>query len=346
MSQLPQLEPRQDAAGFSLIEVTIVASLVAVLAGGVAHMMMSVGRAQRVADQLGRATAAGHELLDEMRSDLVASTVLFYDDGIGQAYVDLLDQFGDTALTSSRLPVAVEDGIFDLEATPHARTGNSILCARTDWIEDVTTISGETYSIDVYKLVYWSLVEKPKSVRDDAGLTLRRFVSEPLADGEQIDSITNANDRAEVLQHLFELQPNPSTGQEGVELVWTRGADPSQAGTLRHIAPTTWVTVAAPRSGSGDGRWHIGPDRSKTSETMLRAMDIGIATNDAAARYGVGRFGRRDSSGAGFPHGFEVQIVGPSSARRVMIHVSVLVGQLGAAPVGSDQTAVTFVSER
>ena len=35
------------------------------------------------------------------------------------------------------------------------------------------------------------------------------------------------------------------------------------------------------------------------------------------------RFGLRSTLGVGFPHGLEVQVVGPSSARQILIHFAV-----------------------
>ena len=57
---------------------------------------------------------------------------------------------------------------------------------------------------------------------------------------------------------------------------------------------------------------------------MLSFRHHSVATNFAQANKGVSRFGiRNDSSnGIGFPHGFEVQAVGTTAARKVLIHMT------------------------
>ncbi len=338
--------PRQREVGFTLLEAIIVAALLAVLIGSVAQIMISCGKAQRVADMYGRATAAAHELLDEIRHDLVSSAGVFQKSTVADKYLALIDHFGDDPIASSTLPTPVEDGVFEQETISGSRTGNSLLAIRHEWTEQVTTTTNNIYSIDVYKLVYWFLTPKTQEgVSDVANLTLRQWVSEPLADGQQIDDISDPADRLEVQFALNNTAADYSTGKESVELVWIRGADPAVTDTLRHIDLDTGELVSAPRNHLGDGVWHIKSDSLHTSETFMRAYDAGIATITAPSRFGVGRFGKIDDAGTGFPHGFEVQIVGPPSARRALVQLTVLVVRGAEVPVGSDQSAITHFSE-
>ena len=69
-----------------------------------------------------------------------------------------------------------------------------------------------------------------------------------------------------------------------------------------------------------------------------------MATNYARRSVGVARFGLLDNNaggGDGFPHGFEVQIVGPTSARQVLVHLVVVSARLHGQLAWSDiQTVV------
>ena len=62
-------------------------------------------------------------------------------------------------------------------------------------------------------------------------------------------------------------------------------------------------------------------------------------TNYAPANFGVGAFSVLDNSGDGYPHGFEVQIIGPSSGRQVLLHL-IVVSNLPGLLAGSNQKLI------
>jgi hypothetical protein len=65
-------------------------------------------------------------------------------------------------------------------------------------------------------------------------------------------------------------------------------------------------------------------DDKHSKHDRLWPRGLSIATNWARANLGVSRFGIASQTGDGFPHGFEIQIVGPAAARQVLIHMSLL----------------------
>ena len=100
-------------------------------------------------------------------------------------------------------------------------------------------------------------------------------------------------------------------------VVWRRGALPSVAGTLRFIEsggvldhdpgagrPSPWSVLRAQVDVRG----------------LLSYRHHSIATNFARANLGVSRYSVMDLP-HGFPHGFEVQVVGPATARQILAHI-------------------------
>ena len=67
--------------------------------------------------------------------------------------------------------------------------------------------------------------------------------------------------------------------------------------------------------------WEVLRDPVRSSDKLLFYNHFSVATNHAPASIGIGKFSVTDNSGNGFPHGFEVQIIGPSSGRQVMLHL-------------------------
>ena len=54
---------------------------------------------------------------------------------------------------------------------------------------------------------------------------------------------------------------------------------------------------------------------------LLSYRHHSIASNYSQGSFGVGRYGVQSLAGDGFPHGFEVMVVGPSAARQILIHM-------------------------
>jgi hypothetical protein len=70
-----------------------------------------------------------------------------------------------------------------------------------------------------------------------------------------------------------------------------------------------------------------------------------VATNYAKTQMGVGRFGIMTMSGGGFPHGFEVQIVGSPAARQVLLHLSIATTNRSGQVAYSDLTSTVYVED-
>jgi hypothetical protein len=312
-------------AGFSLIELSVAAVLVTVLAFLVSTLSRSGMEAQRYAERLGRVTEITQDLLDELRDELQSSVQLFTADTRGNAYLAMVDLTSSPTRISSALPKLVVNSVFEPETTPRAKTGNALLFARHAWTDHFMTTSGQTIQIDVYRAVHYYLHRAeggPAAGRPD-GLNLARWVSEPLADGHQVDGITDPAVRAEVLDHLLSQTPD-SRGivHDAVEVVWHVGADPAIAGTFRQIdtGGSLSPTTSPPRATT----WQLEAEPRLCAADLLTTRKHSIASNFAAPSTGVGRFSARDPSGDGFPHGFEIQMIGPASARQILIHLTVV----------------------
>jgi hypothetical protein len=64
--------------------------------------------------------------------------------------------------------------------------------------------------------------------------------------------------------------------------------------------------------------------REALGGSLLAYRHYSIATNYSQASYAVPRFGIASSATGGFPHGFEIQVVGPASARQVLLRIVVV----------------------
>lgn len=311
-------------AGFSLLELVIATVMLIALSFLVTSLIVTGNEAHKYADRLGRVTEITQEILDDMQAELRSTVRLFGDDAVGNAYTAALADWPEASpIDTTRLPVLDTNGAFAKDVIGTEKTGNAMLFARHAWADSFTCTSTTTYRIDVYRIVGYYLKAENGGPNPQVpwGLNLVKWVSEPMASAEQIDAITDPTDQAEVLEHLRTASPDiDGNTHSPLNLVWLLGADPTAAGTFRQIvSPGTMVSTAqSPRTPS---TWEIMRAENLCSPGRLYYRYHSVASNYARANQGVGTFGLRDDANHGFPHGFEVQVIGPASARQVLIHL-------------------------
>ncbi len=313
--------------GFTFIEALIASMLVLVLAYLVMTLSRSGMEAQSYSQRMNRVTEISQELVETMREDAQSSVRLFGNDATGAAYLNLFDYTSMPAVApSSRLPQIDESAVFEPEGALGTRTGNSLLLARHAWSDEFTVTSGNTYRVGVYRLVYYYMTEVDGGPAEgsSAGLNLAQWVSEPLVDGNEIDNIADATDRANFLEHLRAGTADDSGNiHTAVQVVWKLGEDLAVSDTLRQITSGGGLSASqvSPRPAGG---WRIYGDEERSRPGMLYYRYHSVATNHAPRVVGAAKFGFKTSTNGGFPHGFETQIIGPASARQILLHLSVV----------------------
>jgi type II secretory pathway pseudopilin PulG len=325
-TQLP-CRSRAAQGGFTFVEVTIAAALVLILAWLVASLIIDGTRAQKYAERQARVTEITQDIVDEMRSSLGASIRILGADAVGQNYRNrlVLQQGMRTPLATGRLPSIVAAGSFDQELPFELRTGNELLLARFAWTDEFRTETDSIYRVDVYRLEFWYLTPDGQGPREGApdGLNLSRWVSEPLADSVQIDRIADPAEREAVCRHLREATPGTDGRmRDPVSVVWHVGEDPDTAGTFLSIREDGTLENSPPAGRPAS--WEIHGDIRLSDPDILVYRHHSVATNFARPVMGVGRFGLKSPDGDGFPHGFEVQVIGPSAARQILLHLSLV----------------------
>lgn len=316
-------QERSDAGGYSLIELVIASFLLAGMIGVVASLSVSGGQAQEYARRLSRVTEITQETIDDLRLEIVSSVRLFGNDTEGNENLALLNlSNAPTPLAGLRLPTVSANETLRTDTTGNEITGNSLFFAKFAWSDRFVCTSSNEYLVDVYRWVYYYLT--PEDGGPDPGhsigLNVVHWVSEPLIDASSIDRITDTDDQEEVLLHLYNATPDANGDtHDPASVVWVRGALPSVSGTLRHIDSSDGTLSNTPLLPRNDP-WDI-VSREETVTGLLSYRHHSVASIYSRDSFGVSRYAIEDTSGTGFPHGLEIQIVGPSAARQVLIHM-------------------------
>ena len=336
---------RRHRGGFSLVEVIISAVILVILVYMVVSLTMSGTAAQKYAERVNRVTEITQDLVDDMRSELTSSVRVFHDDALGNAYLGLLDMSGARPAIAFRLPALDANGIFEQEAVGETKSGNALLFARHSWTATYATTSANEYQVDVYRLVHYYLAPEeggPQPGRA-TGLNLCKWVSEPLVDGDQVDKISDSTDRTEVLRAIYDGDPDTAgISHPEAEVVWLRGDDPSVTGTLRSITSTGNLSNSpqSPRTSP----WQLLRDIPLSEDSLLYYRHHSVATNYALGNR-VGRFSQVLTTGDGFPHGFEIQVIGPSAGRQVLVHLSIATTNSNGTKAHCDLRTTAFVQD-
>jgi len=311
------------AAGYSMIELVISSMLLALMIGAVATLSVSGGQAQEYSRRLNRVTEITQQTIDDMRLEIVSSMRLFSNDTEGNENLALLDLSNAPApLDDIRLPTVSANETLRQDTTGDEITGNTLFFAKFAWSDRFVCTSSNEYLVDVSRWVYYYLAPEDggPDPSHSIGINIVHWISEPLIDASSIDRITDSDDQKEVLLHLFNATPDADgISHDPAEVVWERGALPSVAGTLRHIDSSDGTLSDTPLIPRADPWSIVGRDDSLTG--LLSYRHHSVASIYSRDSFGVSRYAVEDATGAGFPHGFEIQVVGPSAARQVLIHL-------------------------
>ncbi len=307
---------RASSGGFSLVELIVVLALIGALVATIVSLALRSQNAQTFAERNAAATLVAQGTLDQIRRDVGSSTRLFQNDAEGTAYLAGMNLTG-IGMIMGRLPKIVSDGIFEKETSTDLKTGNILFFAlqeRTDRFD--RSGGGDFVRTDVYRFILYSLrlIPGKDPNRDLNAFDLVRWVSAPVADLSQIESIADPLEQEAVCAHLYAgTNPEePSFPFAPVRYLWRPGED--------FLLAFEMIQSDGKRNPVASG-FQVPRDAQKSTLNLLSARNLAIASNISGAPRGIGAFGLLDSSGDGFPHGFETQIVGPASARQVLAHL-------------------------
>lgn len=320
-----EVENHERNRGFTLLETLVAMVLLLGMTSVLMTLTSSSGESQKFASEIMKTLEANQDVLTSIDAALSSSVLLVTNTPTGQAYKDLIDLSGCPPLLASRLPMPRADNAFDKEKAGELYTGNLLFFAEQYRTDTFLCSSGNRYRNAVVRLhaYYLSSVDDGPTPGKPYGLNLSHWVSEPIADAADIDRIADPADQAEVLQHLLAgtADADGATHPRMV-VVWKIGEDPSVAGTLRSIKSGGTMMDTPPASRGST--WKILGDSALQRTDLLSFRGLSVATNYADARFGVSRFSQMDTTGAGFPHGFEIQISGPVSSRMVLVRLVVV----------------------
>lgn len=317
---------RPGVRGFSLLELMIVLAILSGISFVVYNLVLTTNILSGHSQAWASMTEWGQHGVNSLAAELASLRHIYGNDTEGNLYLAALQPpTTHPRCNNDRLPTKVDLGTFRRDVAGSEQTGNCILIGKQVNPFTATLTSGQPRRIDQYSLVlfYLSPVNKamgpyPRSLR------LARWESTTFADWGEVTSLA-VPDRTAVAQQLF---------TSGVTHLWAASnQDPAAAFYL--------IDGLGNVSASADPVYH---PAQATNTTMIPSLGLGfagIAWNRSGTRWikdPVPNFALANATGDGFPNGFEVQVVGESGARTMLLRLTV------ADFVGVDRSLDSFTA--
>lgn len=338
------LEPGRVCAargqrGFSVTEMTVSLALLSLISLIFFTVYVGLLKQSVFNESHNNLTTDSQQALNRIRSEVIQSRTVFERTTAGNAYLAAV-QFPAEAplLTDSRLPRIDANGVIGPDTVGNRKTGNILFMARQmiplelalDHDADATT-ADISYLTDVYRFELFYLSEngrRPFNGRSHY-LDLIQARSPIYADYFQLNGLTAAQ-RTQLVSELVDA---------GVTVAW----DPSQpvASALYTLNDDGSISGPSANPAIGIASWSsmfpqfAGGSISGSIDYSVAPMAFAtLATHDPVPLYAI-----TDNE---FPGGFEVQMVGPTGARKLLSRVALMAhSQRKVTIVAGSVTAAT-----
>lgn len=318
----PRSAPRsgRGCRGASVPEITVTLALVSVISLIFFEMYVGMMRSGMFLESHNDLAVSSQQALNRIRREIIQSRIIFQDDAAGNGYLGALGLPGAAPLyDDSRLPVIDPNGAFEPDTAGDEKTGNILLMARQlrplelplDHDADASTAEID-FLTDVYRFEMFYL--SPNSGRSFRPFThyldLVKVQSPVYADYFQLNGLPAAH-RDALAQALF---------AEGIDRAW----DPTQpvATAMYSIAADGTMTavnspsIAIEKTESLFPQFRGGAVTGNINYSVAMLHDPPLTLTVAVPRFGL--------ANGQFPGGFEVQMAGPTGARKVMARLVTL----------------------
>jgi prepilin-type N-terminal cleavage/methylation domain-containing protein len=335
----PRPASRSGQRGFTIAELTVSLFLMSIISLIFYQIFIGTMRTNMMLESHNDLAMLGQRSVNFVKEEVLQSKVLYQDDSRGQSYLAKLSvPTGLAVLSGSLLPVIDTTTSFVPDSATR-RTGNSLLLLREQvpssyWIDhdaDSGTADIEALA-DLYTFQYLYLTQNPARSFKGLGyyLDLITAGSQPYASYVQISGMT-ATARAAVAQRLttagvnYALDPWKDAGQAFYQLA----SDGTLTGPVDHTIDLSLSESLLPefRGGRIAGKMNY---------------SVGVQLNPALAT--IEPINLYAQANGAFPGGLETQIVGASSARKVMVRL-MLVAEYGDKLNSHVNTVTSTTSE-
>lgn len=304
-----QNHSREDARGFTLIEVTLVCALVSVLTLMIVEALADLSRSQAFTRGQSRIAEAADRIMRNVVQDLTYTVRVFSDGPEGDGYLQRMDYPSHQVMPESRLPTLIDIGYFAQDPEGEVETGNLLFFARYDQARKVSVELGgreQDVRIDTFRFGAYYL-----RLDAEGKLDLARWASVPVALLSDLMVIKSSAERVRALLQLHD---------DGLRFVWDKDAEPGAS--LFDLLEGGSTSAMAPSA-------RLPGDPSQEQASIVGSLHARVASNGRVG--GLWTPAYATAAGAGFPGGFEIKVDGPTTGKLVLLRLMLRAGPGGSA---------------
>ena len=345
----------KEIAGTTFMEMMIAMVCLSAIAIATFGIMTQSQNINSTVNAWNMLTQWGQKAINQMNLDVTQACVLYQNDSVGNGYKsDLQSNANFPALATSTLPSIDPTGTFGQDIAPSTRTGNALLYATNTmpYVSKDPILDGglvtPTRRVDMYRMVYYYLSPITQTIGSSpTSLRLVKWTSKEFADYNQVMAISTTM-RAEFVKELYKTDGDPKKDR-AIRHLWV----PRDAYNAAFYAIDEYGNVNAVPEPSFTIPTGIDAEGNTMVSSVIHDLGLGFAsvawnntttfrTPDIVPKFAIG-----SSVGAGFPHGMEVQIIGPTGARQVMVRLvmAYVVGGAGQNLYSSEANTITTLRE-
>jgi len=343
-------EQNKQCGGFTMIEMMVSLVVMSMAFSAFLGVALKTVRDYEFFTAMHQISQWNQQVVNDIRKDTLSTKIYLDMDTVGMEYYSALNLPGDRLpISTTRLPLVEEDGVVEKDTLAHEKTGNSLFFVKTlavgsgdavysgpdeDFIREFTVQIGQdaedtaTYRINAYRFVlYYLMMKTGDSIGSSPdSLDLIRWASIPVADYGQVMAIPESvldEDSGMTFYPREQLVAQFVDDYES-HFLWDSSEDIDNAfyycdevGHVSSMPESDMIIDQDPEAGicsmiPGGG--------------MRSGKRTSICMNDGTPNFQAGPvvplYAVADFREEGFPHGFEVQIVGPSGARKLLVRLA------------------------
>lgn len=345
---------RKTEAGYSLMEVTVVAAITTVVLVIAMNLIDGAASVSKFLESRNDLTTFAQRPLNVMQKDITQARVVFGEDSIGTGYRQKIEAGLTIPIApDSRLPVLDPTGSFSPDKDGVRTVGNSLLIAKqlppvpVDLPADGTSFPALTLLVDRYEFVYFYVTRDP-SVKFASGDRIDNLAFSRSVQYADYNQLVNGTTMLSSAQKVALSAALRNTTTVNLPIAWSPEMDVANSfytidSNLVFPNGSLITAPTIPQTGSG---------------VMIAGLKggriIGKMTYTVAYRKGTAKPGTAFpitnkaqpvplyaelTSNLPVDCGFEVKVIGPANSRQVLTRL-VLYGQYGPDKYDSQQAFV------
>jgi len=311
--------------GFTLIELIISLAVISLVIPIIYQVSESTIFSTTTITAVNDIKFINQKIIENIKSDVVQSAIIIDNNSSYKDKISITLPSNYSQLDKNKLPIINDTGSFPPQAS---YVGNVLFMVK--YLNPIELTLGDiSYRIDNYRFVRYFLAKDTDTKINGRNpiVLLKAQSKEIYVDYTAIDRISDNNVKKSLVQALYNMGMRYAIDLKNAKFY--------SLGDNGNTSPLNNYSI---QMDSNLAFKDFGTNRLPTGNVYYA---IGYNNMGYIA---IPKFGNSDNTGDGFPHGFEIAIVGPRSSRDVLVR-TVVIAYLSGKVLGNENSTIISVPQ-